>query len=158
MKKQWPVLVFIILLSSSFYGCAKKNINESSNLEPSQHGSYQVGVQETIWKDSNRRRSIKTSIWYPTSMASRSILYNNVFPGKARINAVVSPGKHPLIIISHGSGGNRYNQYYLSEFLASHGYIVAAVEHPHNNSSDNVDDIQITLGGFKIGGGFAITF
>ena len=40
--------------------------------------------------------------------------------------------------MSHGSRGNRYNHYFLCEHLASHGYIVASIEHP--SSKDNSND------------------
>lgn len=42
----------------------------------------------------------------------------------------------PLIVISHGLGSNPYTLHYLSEHLASHGFAVAAIEHPKTNSRD----------------------
>jgi len=42
-----------------------------------------------------------------------------------------SPGKHaPLVVYSHGFMSNRRECLYLMRFLASHGYIVVAVDYP----------------------------
>ena len=42
---------------------------------------------------------------------------------------VKTPGKFPLVIFSHGSGGSGFGYTALIEDLVSHGYIVAAIEH-----------------------------
>ena len=36
---------------------------------------------------------------------------------------------HPLIVVSHSSGGNRRSAAFLGTHLASHGYVVAALDH-----------------------------
>jgi len=42
----------------------------------------------------------------------------------------------PLIVISHGLGSNPDTLLYLSQHLASHGFVVAALEHPKTGSRD----------------------
>ena len=42
----------------------------------------------------------------------------------------------PLIVISHGLGSNPDTLLYLSQHLASHGFAVAALEHPKTDSRD----------------------
>jgi predicted dienelactone hydrolase len=42
----------------------------------------------------------------------------------------------PAIVFSHGLGSVRTDLRYLAEHLASHGYVVAAVEHPGSNASN----------------------
>jgi dienelactone hydrolase len=37
--------------------------------------------------------------------------------------------RRPLVVFVHGSGGNRRSAAYLCEHLASHGYVVAAMDH-----------------------------
>lgn len=46
-----------------------------------------------------------------------------------------SPGRRPLIVLSHGTGGSAAMLAWLGESLASAGYIVAAVDH-HGNTSN----------------------
>lgn len=55
-----------------------------------------------------------------------------------RENLKVAKGKFPLLIYSHGSYGDssKYSQSELIEVLASHGYIVVAMAHSGNTSSD----------------------
>jgi predicted dienelactone hydrolase len=51
-------------------------------------------------------------------------------PGKALRDAAPLKGKpYPLVIVSHGYPGSRYFLSYLSENLASKGYVVAAIDH-----------------------------
>ncbi len=54
------------------------------------------------------RRTLQTRIWYPKG-------------------TIVSA---PLVIYSHGFMSKRYGGSYLAEHLASHGYIVAAMDYP----------------------------
>jgi predicted dienelactone hydrolase len=42
----------------------------------------------------------------------------------------------PLIIFSHGLGSVRSDLQYLAQHLASHGYVVAALEHPGSNEAN----------------------
>ncbi|PSN14864.1 hypothetical protein C7293_09770 [filamentous cyanobacterium CCT1] len=49
----------------------------------------------------------------------------------------------PVVVISHGLGGNRSTFAYLAEHLASHGFAVAVVEHPGSSAAQ----IEALLGG-----------
>jgi predicted dienelactone hydrolase len=42
--------------------------------------------------------------------------------------------KYPLILLSHGRSGNRFNLAWLAAFLASRGYIVGSMDHAFANS------------------------
>ena len=44
--------------------------------------------------------------------------------------------KHRLVVLSHGRGGNGMLYAWLAQTLASHGYIVAALNHYHANTYD----------------------
>jgi predicted dienelactone hydrolase len=44
--------------------------------------------------------------------------------------------KHPLVIFSHGAGGNGSGYAWFGEYLASHGYFVAMVYHYRANTYD----------------------
>jgi len=56
-------------------------------------------------------------------------------------------GKWPLVIFSHGSGAYRVSYSFWTEFLASHGYVVAACDHPGSARFTIVDGEVITPGG-----------
>ena len=59
------------------------------------------------------------------------------FSVTAGLNAPVAAGQFPVVIISHGSGGNRLGYLTLAEALAEAGYIVLCPEHFGNNYADN---------------------
>src|SRR5262249_19382885 len=47
-----------------------------------------------------------------------------------------TPAPLPLVLLSHGSGGDPSNLAWLAEALASHGWLVAAVDHPGDRFGD----------------------
>ncbi len=94
-------------------------------------------------------RPLTVEVWYPAIIpagAQESTVYQMGFPsagkglagipktvavsGKALRDAPPVQGKqYPLVIVSHGYPGSRYFLTYLSENLASKGYVVAAIDH-----------------------------
>ncbi|MFZ1983317.1 MAG: alpha/beta fold hydrolase [Desulfatitalea sp.] len=102
------------------------------------HATHYQGFREYQCMDSARDRAIRISSWYPTYEQPTPVAYGP-FQGHARTGAAIAPGKHSVILISHGTGGQRFNQFYLAEELAAHGYIVLAVQHPKNCAGDDGD-------------------
>jgi predicted dienelactone hydrolase len=47
-----------------------------------------------------------------------------------------SLGKFPLIVLSHGYTGYRSMMFYLAEHLASHGYVVASIDHTDSTNRE----------------------
>jgi predicted dienelactone hydrolase len=56
----------------------------------------------------------------------------------ARRNASPVAEKFPLVVLSHGSGGNAASLGWLSTELARNGFIVAAPNHLHSTSGDSI--------------------
>jgi predicted dienelactone hydrolase len=82
-------------------------------IDPSQAGSNQFQVLGLKLQDQKRQRQIPVDVyWSPATTADK-----------------------PVIIFSHGFGSIRSDMRYLAEHLASHGYIVAALEHPGSNET-----------------------
>ncbi len=105
-------------------------------------GNYSVGVQTLELTDSSRSRSFTVEVWYPSN-ADEDILYNTVIgqtpvniPGQAQRDATPLEGSYPLIITSHGQPGTRFQFAYLSEHLASQGYVVASIDHTGSTYQD----------------------
>ena len=42
-------------------------------------------------------------------------------------------GPYPLIVFSHGNGGLGVQSFFLTEYLASHGYVVVCPDHTGNS-------------------------
>jgi predicted dienelactone hydrolase len=102
-----------------------------------------IGERTLQFKDEKRNRPLVTEVWYPTAdtlkpgdkINSPFLRLNTVRDGK------IAGSNLPLIIISHGSGGNRLSMEWLAQSLALHGFIVAAVDH-WGNTSDNKIPIE----------------
>lgn len=78
-------------------------------------------------------RPLKFAIWYPAKeqIQTDTIADSRVFYGfNAVRNAEPEPGRHPLIVMSHGYGGTWRNLSWLAADLARKGYVVAAPNHP----------------------------
>lgn len=57
-----------------------------------------------------------------------------------------TPGRYPLILISHGSGGSEYGHRSWAEHLARNGYVVAAPRHwgdSHDKPDGRGSDVQL---------------
>ncbi|WP_282077526.1 alpha/beta hydrolase family protein [Epibacterium ulvae] len=88
----------------------------------------------------HRARPIAASIWYPAANATYPAPVGDgpIFePGFAFIGPAVAAGKHPLVVLSHGSGGNADALAWLSSGLVAQGAIVLAVNHPGSTSGDS---------------------
>jgi predicted dienelactone hydrolase len=53
--------------------------------------------------------------------------------------------KHPLIILSHGSGGNAAGLGWISERLAGEGYVVIAANHQGSTSGDSTPETNVKI-------------
>ena len=101
-------------------------------------------------------RPLTVEVWYPAAAASGGSPpadYHDVlgrpnaegrpmlpftFSGRARRDAAPERGggAYPLVIVSHGYPGSRYLMTYLTENLASKGYVVAAIDHTESTHAD----------------------
>ena len=107
-------------------------------------------------------RPLKVEVWYPAVIPSgqqEETIYQMPVPGghgfagspvlpvtgKAlRDAAPVTGTRFPLVIVSHGYPGSRYFLTYLTENLASKGYVVAAIDHT-DSVFDGVRGFESTL-------------
>lgn len=86
-------------------------------------------------------RTLDIAVWYPShgDAASSLVGDSKVFVGQSvQPDAPPAPGRHRLVVLSHGFGGNLLNQAWLAADLARRGYVVAAVNHP-GTTSRNMD-------------------
>jgi predicted dienelactone hydrolase len=88
----------------------------------------------------HRARPLEAAIWYPAASETyvAQVGADAVFAGtQVQMGAAVAGGAHPLVIISHGSGGNIENLGWLAEGLVARGAIVAGVNHAGATSGDS---------------------
>ena len=122
-------------------------------------GHYAVGVRKLTLVDPNavdvfaydptkgspprHDRTLVVDLWYPALAVrgARPEIYRGALagengkpvafsiPGIAVRGARHAPGRHPLVVLSHGYGNATVAMSWLTENLASKGYVVAAIRH-----------------------------
>lgn len=94
-----------------------------------------IGVRTLKYEDAKRQRPILVELWYPTQQSGPIDVPPDpvwIHPKEIR-DVPVAEGRHPLIMMSHGHGGDRRDRSWLAEYLVKSGFVVASVEH-HGNS------------------------
>ena len=128
---------------------------------PRPTGVYAVGTTGPIsWVDSVRslsgetttagaRRELIVQVWYPAPVGTRwgdqaryarrkevSLIHSYLTSVRTNsaLNAPIAEqgAPYPVLIFGHRWGGSRNQNTFLAEDLASHGYVVVAVDHPLN--------------------------
>jgi dienelactone hydrolase len=121
-------------------------------------------------------RELMISVWYPAARdvrrhpaapwlaaaPMRALLTDNGFQADAASAPLTAahegaplmrmPGRHPVIVYSHGAGGHRSETTIVVQELASHGYVVVTVDHtydaytefPGGRLSVPPDDVPVT--------------
>ena len=109
-------------------------------------------------------RPLKVEVWYPAQLAEgakETVVYDEVmgtahdslrpltpitFKGRASRDAapLTTDGSFPLLVVAHGYVGSRYLMTYLTENLASKGYVVVAIDHTDSTFKD-ASPFQSTL-------------
>jgi predicted dienelactone hydrolase len=105
-----------------------------------------LGVTGFTFNAAHRDMPVQVLVWYPASSGGRTEVLggDTVFYGTtAKRDAKLEAGKHPLIILSHGSGGNAFNLGWISERLVQQGFIVMAPNHPGSTSGDSSPETNI---------------
>lgn len=78
---------------------------------------------------------IEATLWYPTA-ASEAARNMGPYAVRVALGAPPVPGRHPLVLVSHGTGGVRLNHHRFAEALARAGFVVASLTHPGDNYQD----------------------
>jgi len=140
-------------------------------------GEYTVGVQTISTTNSGQisakdfsskvDRTLTLEVWYPSQDTNsavptsyknvtrsgqaidlQGIAYRDSMPLKSLKSVPLeNSDKFPLVVISHGYTGYRTIMFYLAQHLASHGYVVAAIDHTDSTNAE-IDFINASSAGF----------
>jgi predicted dienelactone hydrolase len=102
---------------------------------------YPVGIKQLEYVDGQEGgRHLTLTLFYPAVIRDGvGVPFVMPFFDNLHIykDAELAGAKHPLIMFSHGRGSNGLHYAWFAEFLASHGYIVAAPNHYRANTYDS---------------------
>jgi predicted dienelactone hydrolase len=96
------------------------------------------------WRGAKTEALVAT-VWYPVSadmgVAEKPFLIgepnHSLFEAGSSVGdapIAIAPGKFPVVMLSHGTGGSAIQLAWLGTVLARHGYIAVGVNHPGNNA------------------------
>lgn len=120
------IRIITILIICSFFSCRKK-----------QEVNYNVGQKSYEFVDKERQRPLQVEIWYPTldSLSVKEQSEDDIFKQIQSIpNANIPKSEFPLLIVSHGTGGNRFSLTWLIEEMVKEGYMVVSLGHYGNTT------------------------
>ncbi len=107
----------------------------ASGIAHAQGPSTSVGFRQIEFRDVVTGQRVPLFVWYPTSQASRPTQFGPYTLDVAR-GASPAAGRHRLVMISHGTGGDPLSHARLGMDLARRGYVAAAPRHAKDNSRD----------------------
>jgi predicted dienelactone hydrolase len=79
--------------------------------------------------------TIDVAIWYPSHSSEAPLTFG---PTTMMVSNNGEPiqKKHPLVLLSHGTGGMNLNNHEIAAAIARAGFIVVALTHPGDNYKD----------------------
>lgn len=121
---------------------------------PNKWGPFDIGVRVMEFFDTEQKRLLSTIVWYPAKLdggSYKKAKYLMLLEGKAFDNP--PPQKnwspYPLVLFSHGFKGIKEQSFSFTEYVASHGFVVAAPDHQGNTlydfSSSDEDIAKIAI-------------
>jgi predicted dienelactone hydrolase len=149
--------------------------DQSVAAVPRPTGNSQVGTLSRHWVDDRRvdpyqadgaKRELMVRFWYPTSgnaactpadytsagvLSQFSQLLHTTLPRistNSCLNAPVATGTHPVVVITPGFTGTFTDYTFLTEDLASRGYVVVAVDHTYESTAVEFPDGRVEQGVF----------
>lgn len=138
------------LILSLVLACVSLTTQGEQPADPSGPGPWPVGYQQLSFTDSSRDlvaggRTLPVHIWYPAAAgdsAESAVYVEGGFlqlPAQIALDApaIAADERWPLIIFSHGFGGTPIQSTPVMEVLASHGFVVASVDHIGNSQSES---------------------
>lgn len=133
---------------------------------PRPTGPYLVGTRIVHLVDSSRvdrtfpsgHRELMVQVWYPTNSSAKPLApyrrwkettrlssYDSFLKTHSHLDAPVAQrgSPFPVLLFNAAWGGERTQNTYQTEYLASYGYIVIAIDHTHNSSIVAFPDGQV---------------
>ncbi|MCB9762969.1 MAG: hypothetical protein H6739_24420 [Alphaproteobacteria bacterium] len=127
-----------ILLALAF-ACADPPVDDSAAppFAPDAPGPW-AGGTEAFTAPGPDGIELTVQLWFPASeVDDRPYRYDDLVDAGVGDDGVPDCAEpRPVVLFSHGNGGVRYQSWFFTEHLATHGYLVAAPDHVGNTFFD----------------------
>lgn len=115
-------------------------------IPPAAESEFGVGFRQLTVKDPAGVRDLSVDVWYPaakgvTGTAARYALLPTAYiDSKVAVAdiSIATGAPYPLIVYSHGSGGQKFIASFMTEALAAQGFVVVAANHTGDTAIDRV--------------------
>jgi len=167
------------LLFSAYVAHAQILLTTTETPFPALNGPYEVGTADYLWVDESRaetysdtpddKRHLRIKVWYPAKKQDGLTpapylpslnefktpeLFRGLtaLPSRAYANAPIAIDQQnfPVLIYSHGADWTRFSGSFVTEEMASQGYIVVAIGHTGMNKSTRFPGYNFTNDIFKM--------
>jgi predicted dienelactone hydrolase len=150
-------LALVLTVSLGLAACGSSSPSndsaaQSTVADPAAAGPYGVGFRTIQIVDATRNRPLDVTVWYPvapgtTGTPARYALLPTTYTDSEVAIAdapIIADEKLPLLIYSHGSGGLNFISAFITEHLASQGFVVIAANHTGNTAIDNFVNAMVS--------------
>jgi predicted dienelactone hydrolase len=128
------------MLATLLLACASSPSPEDSTARPAAADASGPYVPATFEDTATNSlgQELDLQVWYPASEPDDDAHeYDDFYEGQARDGGTPAcAAARPVAVFSHGNTGMRWQSLFLTEHLASHGWIVAAPDHEGNTFFD----------------------
>lgn len=142
-------LCALCLLSGCADDAGPEDLGPPEPASPEAPGPYAIGV--TTLEVESGGRTLPVEVWYPARGGGEPeeyVLRVGVLelarlssPRGARRDAKLDRrgAPYPSVVFSHGNGGTRIQSVYMTEYLVTHGFVVAAPDHVGNTFAEQIN-------------------
>ena len=123
----------------AFFSPAQAQTAVTTGLNAEKSAGRSAVMQDYAFRPDHREGKVKGAIFYPAKDAAKfhMAFKNGVWTGASVAKkGKITDGKHPLVLLSHGLGGNVRAVSWLAAGLAERGAIVVALNHPDSTTRD----------------------
>ncbi len=165
LARAWKLAAALAVMLLVVTSCGLSFVKPMFSL-PKPTGQFAVGTRIIAMTDTSRRedaiagdqhpRELVAQIWYPAASSNNhraayrrlsettwKTSHQSVVWTNARLDAPVAEGEFPILMYNPGWNGWRSQNTALTEELASHGYVVVAIDHPYNSGPVAVADGRV---------------
>jgi predicted dienelactone hydrolase len=164
MKQSSALILVLVMVVTSLVGSSPTIVGAQRPDAPkyARPGSFPIGTRDYTLDDP--QRPLHITLWYPAAQdnSGPKVDYGKYGVGQAMVNAApeTGQGKFPLLVFAHGYGSERIANAYLTEHLASYGFVVAAADHADEDAlsraADRSGQLTPVEGAFALYVGYAL--
>ena len=141
---------FVLLLVVLFVCVGPLAAQDEPEMPLAGHGPYAAGIRTLEFVDEARQgRPVTVSLWYPGILPPDRVGDLDKLQSANRavndISLDMSGAPYPIVLYSHGYGGNRDQLRFVVEPLVSHGFVVATIAHDDDTSARTLIDRPLDI-------------